>query len=131
MRIKNRLRELRKKSGLTLEELSVLANTTHPQIYRLENSQRDLSLEWIDRLSKALKCKPYEILPEEWQPAELKPKDYKNQKYIIDISDTGKDADSTALYLIFDGDNIKIDKFENKRLIDIVIGRITGKVGDL
>lgn len=27
-----------------------------------------MTLEWMSRLSQALNCHPYEILPEEWQP---------------------------------------------------------------
>lgn len=67
-RINNRLKELRLKSGLTLDELAIRAGTSQPQIFRLERGERDMSLEWIDRLSKALPCRPYELLPLEWQP---------------------------------------------------------------
>ncbi len=67
-RIQNRARELRLKSGLTLEEIAVRAGTSQPQIFRLEKGERDMTLEWMDRLSRALNCRPYEILPAEWQP---------------------------------------------------------------
>lgn len=66
--LKNRIRDIRKKSGLTAEEVAIRANTSQPQIFRLEAGERDLNLVWMYRLSKALNCEPYELLPEEWQP---------------------------------------------------------------
>lgn len=70
--MENRIKKLRKERGLTLQELAdlVYPSTVSPQIMKLERGERGLDLNWMGRLSKALNCKPYELLPEEWQPAE-------------------------------------------------------------
>jgi transcriptional regulator with XRE-family HTH domain len=48
------LRELRKKIGLTQQELGDLVGTSQPQIKRLEKGQRTLSKEWAERLAPHL-----------------------------------------------------------------------------
>lgn len=60
----NKLKDLRQRKGLTLKEVAERADTSIPQIQRLENGDRRLTTEWIERLSKALNCHPSEIVPE-------------------------------------------------------------------
>lgn len=50
----NRLKEIRTRKGLTQHQLASLVNTTAQQIGRLENGSRRLTIEWINRLAKAL-----------------------------------------------------------------------------
>lgn len=88
IRIKNRVRELRTKSGLTTEEIANRAGTSQPQIFRLEKGERDMTLEWMDRLSKALNCRPYEILPLEWQPPAEQKMPTPALDYIMEIIET-------------------------------------------
>ena len=52
--MKNRIRELRRSRGLTLEEVARRANTTNQQVHRLETGQRRLTTEWMDRIGAAL-----------------------------------------------------------------------------
>lgn len=65
---KNRIRELRKKRGLTQVELAKLLGVTQTAIYKLETGASDLDMKWMEKISKALNVKPYELLPLEWQP---------------------------------------------------------------
>lgn len=88
MLIQNRVKEMRKLSGLTAEQVAEKANTSQPQIFRLEKGQRDLSLDWIARLSKALNCKPYELLPLEWQPKATQSIDHHSLTNIGEIIET-------------------------------------------
>lgn len=37
-------------------------------ILRLENGGVSLTLEWMEKLAKALKCEPWELLPMKWHP---------------------------------------------------------------
>ena len=67
----NRLRELRKKKGLTQVELAERLGVTQTAIYKLETGASDLDMKWMEKLSKALEVKPYELLPIEWQPQEI------------------------------------------------------------
>ena len=60
--MKNRIRELRKSRGLTLQELAELVNSSNQQISQLETGRRRLNVDWLERLSKALECHPMELL---------------------------------------------------------------------
>lgn len=54
MKYPNRLRELREQAGLSQAALADRANTTQPQIDRLEKGERRLTLDWLKRLAVAL-----------------------------------------------------------------------------
>lgn len=55
-RFAKRLRQLRKKRGLTQQELAELADLDYKHIQRLESkSPTDVKLETIERLAKAFK----------------------------------------------------------------------------
>lgn len=60
----NRLRELRKAQGLTMEALSARANTTASQINKLEKGDRRLTDEWMHRLARALDCNAADLIIE-------------------------------------------------------------------
>lgn len=58
----SRLREIREKQGLSQAELAERAGTSQSQIDRLEKGHRRLTVDWLNRLSQALRCTPTEIL---------------------------------------------------------------------
>jgi len=62
--MKNRIRELRHEKGpeWTLTYVAKLAHTTPKQLSRLERGQRSLTLDWIERVAKALECDPLELI---------------------------------------------------------------------
>lgn len=60
---KNRIREIRKAKGLTLQQLADLAGTTHQTVQRLEKAERKLSQEWMERIGRALGVPPAVLLP--------------------------------------------------------------------
>lgn len=49
------IRDLRKKIGMTQQQLAELAGTSQPQIKRLEKGQRTLSKDWAERLAPHLR----------------------------------------------------------------------------
>ena len=61
---KTALYAARKKRKISQKELAEKVNTTPQQISLLENGDRKLAPEWIDRLSKALGCTKGELLGE-------------------------------------------------------------------
>jgi len=65
--IQSRIREIRKRKGLTLQELAERAGTTAQTIGRLETGMRTLSIRWVERIAKALGTEAAELLslPEE------------------------------------------------------------------
>ncbi|MBL0942485.1 MAG: helix-turn-helix domain-containing protein [Alphaproteobacteria bacterium] len=56
------LRDIRLSRGLTLEELSEISELSPSYLSRLESGTRRLNVDTIDRLSKALKCTPSDLL---------------------------------------------------------------------
>lgn len=56
------LRDIRLSCGLTLEELSEISELSPSYLSRLESGTRRLNVDTIDRLSKALKCNPSDLL---------------------------------------------------------------------
>ena len=60
--MKNRIAEIRKLRGLTLQEVAVKAATTNQQVSHLEQGRRKLTYEWMERLAEALSCHPLELL---------------------------------------------------------------------
>lgn len=61
--MQNRIKILRKKRGLTMQELAGVVGTTQQQIDRLEKSRRRLTVDWLEKLSVALNCEMVELLP--------------------------------------------------------------------
>lgn len=64
----NRVCELRKMRGLTQTELATLVGTSQSHIANIEKGLRDIDINLLIRLARALRVKAYEILPEEEQP---------------------------------------------------------------
>lgn len=58
----NRIAELRKMQGLTQEALAEMLGTTRAQVANLERGARQLTLDWMRRLSHHLKCAPADLL---------------------------------------------------------------------
>ncbi|MCH8347963.1 MAG: helix-turn-helix domain-containing protein [Proteobacteria bacterium] len=52
--VHSRIREIRKQKGLTLQEVAGRCGTTAQTIGRLETGMRTLSLDWVNRIAKAL-----------------------------------------------------------------------------
>ena len=59
--VKNRLRELRDRSRLTLQEVSILTGYSVPSISRHESGERSLSEEAIIKYSALYKVHTYEL----------------------------------------------------------------------
>lgn len=60
--MKNRIKELRKAKRLTLQSLAGCVQTSHQHIHNLETGKRRLTVDWIERLAKALDCEPLALL---------------------------------------------------------------------
>ena len=61
--VPNRIREHRRQRGMTLEVLAERLNCSITQVSDLELGKRQLSQHWMERISRALKVKPGELLP--------------------------------------------------------------------
>lgn len=60
--VASRLHNVRKAKGMTLQQVADLADTTLATIHKLERSQRPLTMDWIERLAKALDVDPTELM---------------------------------------------------------------------
>lgn len=61
----NRLAELRKKAGLSQDALAEALGTGRSTVVKLEKGERELSIEWMERIAPKLNCKPWHLLPAE------------------------------------------------------------------
>lgn len=52
----------RTKKGLTLEELATKMNTDRHYIWKIENGKVNMSMDYLDKIIKALKCTHDEFL---------------------------------------------------------------------
>jgi transcriptional regulator with XRE-family HTH domain len=59
----NRIREHRKRQGMTLDALAGQLNCSITQVSDLEHGNRQLTQAWMKRISRALKIQPAELLP--------------------------------------------------------------------
>jgi len=57
-----RLKALRERRGLSQEQLAEKAGLSRPHLARLETAKQDPTLSTIEKLAKALKVKPAELL---------------------------------------------------------------------
>ena len=73
--VNNRIKVLREARGLSLEGLAAKIGTTNQQVSLLENEKRRLTVDWLQRLSQALDCHPWEVvsdnLPQPLQPRDI------------------------------------------------------------
>lgn len=59
----NRIAELRKGAGLSQERLAELLNSGRSTVVKLERGEMALSQDWMERISGAIGCEPWELLP--------------------------------------------------------------------
>jgi transcriptional regulator with XRE-family HTH domain len=63
VKISGKIKEIRRKRGITQEKLAELAETSYKYIQRIEGkTPPDIRLTTIVKLAKALKVKPVELL---------------------------------------------------------------------
>ena len=58
----NRIRELRKKAGLSQADLAARAGISQPAISQLENDTRPLTVDWMRTLARILGVTPADLL---------------------------------------------------------------------
>ncbi|WP_406567486.1 helix-turn-helix transcriptional regulator [Azospirillum canadense] len=64
MEYPNRLAELRKRAGVSQGRLADALNSGRSTIVKLEKGERELSLDWMERIAPILGCAPWDLLPE-------------------------------------------------------------------
>lgn len=67
----NRIRELRRKAGLSQAELGQRVGLHQTQIGKLENSGRNLTFEWARRIAQALDVRLVDLLDDNDNPDRL------------------------------------------------------------
>lgn len=63
MKYPNKLNEIRRSRGLSMDRLAEKMNTSRGQVYNLETGKRQLTQRWMYRLAEALECAPEDLLP--------------------------------------------------------------------
>lgn len=65
---RNRIAELRAAKNWSQQDLADAAGTTNQQIGRLENGNRKLTVDWLERIASALKVTPKDLLADDTVP---------------------------------------------------------------
>lgn len=65
---RNRVREIRKSKGMTLNELAEKTGMTYSACQKIDAGTVDLDTKWMQKLSIVFDCEPWELLPKEMQP---------------------------------------------------------------
>lgn len=60
--MKTRIRELRKRRGLTLQQLAELVGTTAQTVQRLETANMTVSTDWLERFAEAFGVHPADLI---------------------------------------------------------------------
>lgn len=61
--IGQKIKHLREKRGLSQQELADKLETDRQYISKIENGKINMSLDYLDKIIKALKCKPADFYP--------------------------------------------------------------------
>lgn len=64
----NRIRELRKKAGISQAELARLAGISQPAISQVENDTRPLTVDWMRIFARIFGCTPADLLGDSDNP---------------------------------------------------------------
>lgn len=67
----NNIRALRKFRGLSQQQLADMIGSSQSMIDRLEKGERPLTQKWMRAIADALKCKPYQLVQEDFDIATL------------------------------------------------------------
>lgn len=73
--IKNNIRQLRQKAGLTQAQLAKKIGISQVHLGRLENNARSMDLEQVENIAAALGVKPLDVLPPSWKTEEVSPEE--------------------------------------------------------
>ena len=71
MHPRNRLRELRKRSGLSQARLAQLTGVSQPAISQIENDVLAMDVAWMRAFARVLDCTAADLLPDEDNPDRL------------------------------------------------------------
>lgn len=71
MHPRSRLRELRKRAGLTQAELAERTGVSQPAISQMENDATTMDTAWMRALARELNCTPADLLSDEDNPDRL------------------------------------------------------------
>lgn len=86
-----KIKEYRKKAGMTQETLADLVGLTQGQINRIENGKTDIGIEQLNRFAKVFNVSFVKLLPEELTPETITPA----EQAILDMIRKTKAPDNT------------------------------------
>lgn len=72
LQVGERIRKLRKRHGLTLQQAAQLYRTSPQSAQRFERGKMTVSLDWLERIAEAFSVEPYELLLPDGVEADLR-----------------------------------------------------------
>lgn len=67
----NRVRELRRRAGMSQTDLARAAGISQPAISQIENDTRPLTIDWMRAIARILGCTPADLLSDSDNPDRL------------------------------------------------------------
>jgi len=61
-RMKNNIRAMRERAGLTQGQLAKAIGTTHGYVGKMERGEKRIALDWIHKIAGALNCRPDDLV---------------------------------------------------------------------
>lgn len=61
-RMKNNIRKIRKNLDMSMDAVAEIIGTTRATIMKLEKGQMQLTTQWMEKIARALKCPPMELI---------------------------------------------------------------------
>ncbi len=118
----NRIREWRMRRDMTQDELAELVGLTNTAVSKIEKGQRRLSDLWIDKFSKALGCRPAELLNDDSSETVVPEANAVPAPEIPPIAPAGLPKDVPVLGSVIGGDSrgTEVDFSLNGETIDYV-----------
>lgn len=92
----NRIKQIRKGLRITQAELGKAVGVSTAYITMIENGDRDMDTTLMRKIAKALKVKPYELLPIDEQPEVLTPEEKEFLRLFRKSKANNGNADTTA-----------------------------------
>ncbi len=120
----NRIREIRRKKGLTLAQLAEACDppTTAQTIGRLETGTRNLSLKWMDRIGAALEVDPEVLVRSDGQS---------RAKIIAELTNHGAEALSSPREAVLPNELETQDDSAPPIVLEVAYGVGEYRPGDL
>ena len=91
--MENQIEIMRKRKGLTQEQLANLLGCNQGVIQKIEKGVTKLTVDWMRKIAQVLGCEAWELLPKDMQP-KINPKELELLKLLKALNSEKMDSTS-------------------------------------